>query len=193
MKTNTKHCNKCDTTKTVDQFYKDKSKRDELQSYCKECKSEHGRNWRESNPTYSEDWYKANPDYNKKYQSENAERIATLHRDYERKRKAVDPLYRWVAQTRCRLRHILHGTGSHQPTLDLLGCNRQEYRDHLESQFTDGMSWDNYGEWQVDHIIPVSAFDQNKLDERAICWHYSNTQPLWAEDNMAKGSKLPTE
>jgi hypothetical protein len=55
------------------------------------------------------------------------------------------------------------------------------------------MSWDNYGEWHVDHIIPVSAFDQTDPEQQKECWNYLNTQPLWAKDNMAKGSTIPTE
>ena len=167
----TKTCTKCKQDKELTEFNRDRSKKDGRYTYCKVCHRAKQKNWVTSNHEYQSDYM----------------------RDYQKRRKAADPTFRWVAQIRCRLRRILIDTGSHQPTLDLLGCTGQEWRDHLESQFTDGMSWDNYGEWHVDHIIPVSAFDQNKLDERAICWHYSNTQPLWAADNMAKGKTIPTE
>tara|TARA_R100001463_G_scaffold46370_1_gene94931 strand:+ start:458 stop:874 length:417 start_codon:yes stop_codon:yes gene_type:complete len=127
----------------------------------------------------------------------NREELLAKHAEYTRNRLANDPVFQWVSQTRTRLRRILHGTGSHQPTLDLLGCTGQEWRDHLEAQWTEGMSWDSYGagegRWQCDHVIPVSAFDQSDLEQRKKCWHYSNTQPLWAKDNMAKGATIPTE
>jgi len=191
--TQTKHCKKCDTTKTVDQFHKNRSSKDGLGSKCKDCYKTYYVENREKALAYKKSYYEENREEvlakKKVYCEENREKINTWWSN----KRATDPTFRWVRRTRCRLSSILHGTGSHPEALDLLGCTRQEYRDHLESQFTDGMSWDNYGEWQVDHIIPVSAFDQSKLDERAICWHYSNTQPLWAADNQAKGSKLPTE
>ena len=184
--TQTKHCHQCDTTKTVDQFYKHRSKEDGRQTQCKDCQkarqkarySEHGEEIRSKV---------------KAYYAANREEVIARVIYYNRNRLAHDPVFRWVHKTRVNLRDILRGKGSHQPTLDLLGCTRQEYRDHLESKFTDDMSWDNYGEWHVDHIIPVSAFDQSDLEQRKECWHYSNTQPLWAEDNMAKGTSIPTE
>ena len=59
------------------------------------------------------------------------------------------------------------------------------------------MSWENYGrgsgEWQCDHVLPVSSFDHADPEQQKICWHYSNTQPLWSEDNKAKGDTIPTE
>ena len=60
----------------------------------------------------------------------------------------------------------------------------------LESQFKDGMTWYNYGEWHVDHIKPISLFNfkhptDNEFQE---CWSLDNLQPLWAIDNLSKGS-----
>lgn len=227
MKTDTKHCNKCDTTKTVDQFYEDRSKKDGLRTQCKACACASRKSYRAANreeiAAKKKIYYEANREQiaekGKRYREENHEAVQERkriyresnrealaekqrlwlaenrewRREYTRDRRANDPVFRFVDCTRARLRKILNGTRSHPEALALLGCTRQEYRDHLESQFTEGMSWENHGEWHVDHIIPVSAFDQNKLDERAICWHYSNTQPLWAEDNMAKGASIPTE
>jgi hypothetical protein len=74
-----------------------------------------------------------------------------------------------------------------------IGCTVQELVDHLESQFVDGMNWENYGSgengdhrdsWHVDHIVPLSKFEGKYPN------HYSNLQPLWAEDNMLKSDKL---
>ena len=216
MKTNTKHCNTCDTTKTVDQFSKDRSKSDGLQSKCKDCKRASNRVYRKANReeilARKRNHYQANREVllakSKSYQEANREKIAEYQKVYrsanrdmtaerERNRRANDPVFRQVRNTRRNLRKILHGTGSHQPTLDLLGCTGPEWRAHLESLWTKGMSWDNYGhgegKWQCDHIIPISSFDQTKTDERKICWNYLNTQPLWAKDNQAKGSTIPTE
>ena len=180
--TTRKTCTKCKQDKELTEFYKDKQNSDERQAQCKAC-----------HKAYSEANSERIAAYKKAYREANLEELSAYQLEYKRNRYSNDPIFRQIDNTRCHLRDILHGRRSHQPTLDLLGCTRQEYRDHLESQFTDGMSWSNYGEWHVDHIIPVSAFDQSKLDERAICWHYSNTQPLWAEDNAAKGATIPTE
>ena len=71
----------------------------------------------------------------------------------------------------------------------LIGCTIQEYKQHIESQFSEGMSWDNHGEWHIDHIIPISSFDLTQLNEQMKAFHYSKCQPLWAKDNYLKGSK----
>jgi len=72
-------------------------------------------------------------------------------------------------------------------TMDALGCTSQEFKQHLESKFTDGMTWDNYPQWHVDHIKPISLA---KTEQEAIeLSHYTNLQPLWAADNLSKGNK----
>lgn len=131
------------------------------------------------------------------YYQENSEILKERSAQYKRDRLANDPTFRQVGNIRSNLRGILHGRGAHQPTLELLGCTGQEWRDHLESQFTEGMSWDSYGKgdgkWEIDHILPVSSFDQTDPEQRKICWHYSNTQPLWHTENVLKGNSIPTE
>ncbi len=78
-------------------------------------------------------------------------------------------------------------------TLELLGCSVEEARDHIEVQFTDGMTWENHGEWHVDHILPCASFDLTKPKSQEMCFHYSNLQPLWAQQNRAKSDKLNYE
>ena len=58
-------------------------------------------------------------------------------------------------------------------------------------QFEPGMTWDNYGEWQIDHIIPCSYFDLTKEENQRICFNYRNLQPLWASENNKKKAKVP--
>ena len=71
----------------------------------------------------------------------------------------------------------------------LLGCSAEQLRTHLEEKFTDGMSWDNYGYrgWHIDHIRPCASFDLTDPQQQLECFHYTNLQPLWAEDNFKKG------
>jgi len=71
----------------------------------------------------------------------------------------------------------------------IIGCKRCEFLKHLEGLFDDGMTWDNYGRWHIDHVIPISSASDYKHLEGLF--HYSNTQPLWADENMKKGSMMP--
>ena len=73
---------------------------------------------------------------------------------------------------------------------DLLGCSHSQFEAHLKSKFTDGMDFDNYGEWEIDHIIPMSTFDLSDDNEIKKCCHYTNLQPLWKPDNCSKGNKI---
>ncbi len=73
---------------------------------------------------------------------------------------------------------------------DTYGCSPSHLEQHLESQFTDGMTWDNYGDWHVDHIKPISSFDLSTESERIAANHYTNLQPLWAEDNLKKSNSF---
>ena len=72
-----------------------------------------------------------------------------------------------------------------------LGCSIEELKIHLESQFQLGMSWDNWSRigWHIDHIKPLSSFNLENIEEFKKACHYSNLQPLWAQDNISKGAK----
>lgn len=78
----------------------------------------------------------------------------------------------------------------HGEALRLLGCTIREFKAHLESKFTEGMSWENRGKWHLDHVAPLSSFNLTKLEDRQKAFHWSNYQPLWAKDNLSKGAKL---
>ena len=79
-------------------------------------------------------------------------------------------------------------------TLELLDCDGKFLKNHLEKQFSKGMSWDNYGEWHVDHIIPIDFFiknhDFNDIEVQKECFNYKNLQPLWSVENLKKGKKF---
>jgi hypothetical protein len=60
---------------------------------------------------------------------------------------------------------------------------------HLEARFVEGMTWDNHGTaWHVDHVVPVAVFDLTTEEGQRAAFHYTNCQPLWAKDNLSKGS-----
>lgn len=78
-------------------------------------------------------------------------------------------------------------------TMDLLGCSPEFFKRHIESQFQEGMSWENQGKggWHLDHIIPCDYFDLSDPEQQKICFNYKNLQPLWERDNLSKSNKLP--
>ena len=86
----------------------------------------------------------------------------------------------------------LSGRFKYGTTFDLIGCSSEFLRNHLKSQFTEGMTWENYGYygWHIDHIKPCASFDLSDIEQQKLCFHYSNLQPLWAKDNMKKRNKI---
>lgn len=74
-------------------------------------------------------------------------------------------------------------------TLKLVGCPIDQLRRWLEAKFSPGMTWENYGDWHVDHIRPCASFDLSDPEQQKQCFHYSNLQPLWETDNLSKGAK----
>ncbi len=74
-------------------------------------------------------------------------------------------------------------------SLELLGCSIKDYKTYLESFFIEDMSWDNYGKWHIDHILPLSWFELENPLCQEMAFHYSNTKPMWAKDNLRKGNR----
>lgn len=76
------------------------------------------------------------------------------------------------------------------PTMQLVGCDVEMLRLHIESQFKPGMTWENMGQWHIDHIKPCASFDLSKPEDQMACFHYTNLQPLWARDNLRKHARF---
>ncbi len=93
-------------------------------------------------------------------------------------------IYNAISQKRC------NGAVKSAKTIELLGTSIDTVYKHLEAQFKDGMTWENYGKWHVDHILPCSSFDLTKPEEQLKCFNYKNLQPLWAIDNLKKHAKI---
>lgn len=125
-----------------------------------------------------------------KYRATNKEAKASRDREYVRKRMAADPLFRMTYAVRnrifyaCRDRRITKGT----KTSEIIGCDWETLKAHLEARFLAGMGWSNYGEWHVDHKVPLASA-KSEAELFALC-HYKNLQPLWATDNIRKGAKI---
>ena len=99
--------------------------------------------------------------------------------------------YKVKANLRRRLNAVLHGQEKHKRTLELLGCSLEDFKSYLESKFTEGMTWDNYGinGWHIDHIKPLAHFDLKDPKQHEEATHYTNMQPLWEKDNCSKSDR----
>lgn len=94
-----------------------------------------------------------------------------------------------LSRLRGRIRTATSGKKSAR-TEKLVGCKIEFLMGYLEAKFNKNMSWDNYGEWHIDHIIPCSKFDLSTFENQCKCFHYSNLQPLWAKDNLSKNDSI---
>ena len=109
--------------------------------------------------------------------------------NYAKEREKFDVNFKIKRRLRNRLYSVVLKGYKSQKTLDLIGCSLNELRIHLENQFKDNMSWENYGEWRIDHIKPCDSYDLTKEDDQKECFNYKNLQPLWAKDNLIKKNK----
>lgn len=129
-------------------------------------------------------------DYSKSHYEANKEKIITRQVEYNKNKRRSDPLYSLKNTIRARMWEALkkNGYSKRSFTHKMLGCTFEELKQHLESQFTEGMSWGNRGEWHIDHIVPLASAT-NEAEMVELC-HYTNLQPLWAEENRKKGAKM---
>jgi hypothetical protein len=129
----------------------------------------------------------------KAYLLKNREKKLKYNRRYYKKRVAEDCLYSLKIRTRCLVSSALRNKGhtKRATTTQILGCSYGELKVHLESQFLDGMSWENRSEWHIDHFIPLASAKSES--EILKLNHYSNLRPMWAIDNIRKGAKMPHE
>jgi hypothetical protein len=125
--------------------------------------------WRNNNKEYmsnkSKSWYEQNKEhrkqYLKEYRDKNIDKIRKTKRDYERNRKASDPLYKLISNFRTAIYTVLKESNvdKYGHYFDVLQYTPEELINHLEKQFKDDMTWDNYGVWHVDHKFPITSFD----------------------------------
>ena len=108
--------------------------------------------------------------------------------EYQRTRKQNDIHFRLSCNLRTRLWQALKNNQKTGSAVRDLGCSLEELKSHLEYQFQEGMSWDNQGEWHVDHKRPLVSFDLTDRRQLLEACHYTNLQPLWAEENLSKGA-----
>ena len=158
--------------------------------------------WRDNNKEYmsnkSKTWYEQNKEhrkeYLKEYREKNIVKIRKTKRDYERNRKSIDPLYKLICNFRTAIYTVLkeNNITKFGHYFDILGYTPEELINHLEKQFTEGMTWDNYGEFHVDHKLPISSFNIKEIGDEEFmkCWCLDNLQPMWGEENIRKSNKI---
>lgn len=195
-----KECTKCGEVKPFSEYYKMKGGRFGLQAKCKACHCANISNYNKENKDakreYSRQYYKDNAEVlqarAKNHYQKNKEAKTEYLKQYFKRRSSVDPSFRITLSLRARMGAFFKGTNKSASTIKLLGCNAKHAKQHLENQFTEGMSWDNYGVhgWHIDHIIPCASFDLSDPEQQRKCFHYTNLQPLWAEDNIRKSDKI---
>lgn len=111
--------------------------------------------------------------------------------EYRRRKYNSNICFRIETLLRNRICDLLKGKVKSDHTLNLLGCTVEELKQYLENQFIEGMTWENYGEWQIDHIIPCAYFDLSIEKNQYICFNFRNLQPLWANENRRKRDEVP--
>lgn len=110
--------------------------------------------------------------------------------DYRRKRLKADPQYKLAVNLRKRLWQTLQNhTNKVGSAVRDLGCSVEFLKQHLESQFQVGMTWENYGHWHIDHKKPLASFDLTDRKQFLEVCHYTNLRPLWAKENISKGAR----
>lgn len=192
----------CDRIKEVRKSYKN-SNSEKIKSQNKEYRDNHKNHIRD----YNREYYINNVENIDRWINQNQEKIKGYKRKYQEKIKPIrgklrkekilkNPVYKLEETLRGRLYSAIksQSTRKSQKTMELLGCSSDFAKKHLESQFRDGMSWDNHSlfGWHIDHIRPCASFDLSDPEQQKECFHYTNLQPLWASENLSKGDKFIT-
>lgn len=204
-----KICTKCNQNLDNSLFPKNKRFKDGLNSICKSCINKQNKKYRDKNKSkfnqMRRKYYQKNIDkmraekrkyyqshkeqkaeYDKQYRIDNADKIKQYKQQWEQENRSIERKIKTNLRSRV-YRAVKYGYKS-KHTMELLGCTIDQFLDHLESQFQPGMTWENYGsDWHIDHIQPCASFDLTNPSEQEKCFHYTNCQPLWKEDNLKKG------
>jgi len=191
-----KICSKCKKEKLYSDFYKDKRGKDGLYSACKECCENARKVYYKKHKAYYKE-YRDSPQY-KKYQQgyrmehrgEHSEEQRSYFRNYWRRRR-LNPMYNLDSNMGHSISICLKGKKAGRTWEKLVHYTKEDLMKHLENQFDDKMSWDNYGSyWWVDHIKPRSLFKYKVPEDEEFqkCWALENLQPLEKIANMKKSN-----
>ena len=168
--------------------------KEKLKEHLKEYNKEYYNNNQKKIREYSLHYYYNNIEKskqnNKQWVLNNKEYRYKYNNEYVKNRKKTDSLFKLISNIRISIRTSIkrQGFNKKSKTYEILGCTFEEFKQHIERQFTKNMTWENRNEWHLDHIYPVSLA---KNEEEIIKLnHYTNFQPLWAKDNLQKSNKI---
>ena len=177
-------CTKCKDWRGPEGF---NMRKDRGQPYrqCRDCMA--ARKWAKKNPERHRESSRA-------WIAANRERARAIWRDMRKKKLERDPTQRIHGRISNQILAVLGDRKKGRKAFDLVGYSHEDLRVHLERQFLKGMSWENMGEWHIDHIIPLSSFTITGPDDPELkrAWGLANLRPLWAADNIAKSDKRET-
>ncbi len=180
-------------------FHRRAASLDGLQAKCKVCTKKYDDDrypaTRKKRAAQAAKWAQANPERiverSRVYYGKNRTKILNYGKIYHRNRRRTDLNYKLKCELRSRLGHaVKNGSKSGSAVRDL-GCTIPAFKLYLESKFRPGMSWDNWSRfgWHIDHIKPLAKFDLTKRKQFLEACHYTNLQPLWAEENLKKSDR----
>lgn len=189
-----KACYDCRHFKAHSEFTIQRKAFDGHSPYCKGCVKVRNARWYQENKDRTREldrqWRDRNPERHKelrrkrweRWKENNAEQAAESHRAYMRKPERRIARQVWG---------VLRGRKEGRRWSELLGYSETELRAHLERQFLKGMTWNNYGEWHIDHIVPLVEFQISGPDDPELrrAWALPNLRPLWAKDNLSKNCR----
>ena len=212
MADSSKICSRCKSNKSRSEFNHNKSNKDGLQYYCKDCQAKSCKEYfkKESAKEIKRKWDKENVVNNrlarKKYRAANMTKVLEQQKNWRinnpGKHKVISdksyykrsskPAFKISARIRTGMWKSIRLLKDNRHWETLVDYTAKQLMNHLEKQFLSGMSWKNMGEWHIDHRIPISAFNFNSPTDIDFkrCWALSNLQPLWASDNERKNNKL---
>jgi hypothetical protein len=177
-----KKCKKCGQEKPLNLFYF----RNDTGKYRPKCKKCHDEENTKNHAKNAEEIRIYNKKYGKAYRKVN--RKALTQKEFNRKKTNIG--YRLAGNIRSRVNFVLKNHTKPDSAIKCLGCSIEELILYIEQRFVSDMTWDNYGKWHIDHIIPLSSFDLTDKIQFAAACNYKNLQPLWAEDNLRKSNKI---
>jgi hypothetical protein len=154
--------------------------------------------YKERKTEYHKEWSKQNReklnDYHKEWREKNIDKIRETKRNYEKTKKDTDPIYKLISNFRTAIYIVLKENKLDKYTnyFNMVGYSAEQLKEHLEKQFKEGMNWENYGEWHIDHIKPISSFVFETCDDEEFkkCWSLENLQPMWGIENIKKGNRI---
>jgi hypothetical protein len=151
--------------------------------------------YRKENVTRAQKWYFENKQkkfvYDKKRREENPQRMRDTRNKWKKKQWTIKSEYMIKEILSKRVRNALNAVYVKKVarTKNLVGCEISFLRQYIANKFKKGMSWDNYGEWEIDHIRPCSSYNLKDPEHQLECFNYSNLQPLWKKENRKKSDK----